>query len=373
MLATVEGVFAAASSGTGGALDFGLLSASATGVSALVRAVLVALLSLVLALTLDRRRLRDRLYLGGGAAVLLTYALSGHALSGTTFWALLDQGVHVLAAGLWLGGLIALGLVTVRGGVGLAEGARAFAPVAAAALGIAIVTGVLAAVREVDGWYFLRWSDYGRIVLVKSALVALVVLAAAFAWWRSRGDGAPGPRPLLLRAETLGVVGILVLATTLSGLPQGRGQPLPAQRGTLFPGPAFATALLAKANAPVGLAPARRGANVVTVGVAPGRPAPRDVRVRLVCSGCAGVAPVTARLRTRGGATCRRRSRCPPRDVVRLRHRRRRDGAARAAGGRHPARARRCAGRCSPSPTSAARTPSAAGRTSSASSWPSRA
>ncbi len=303
VLATVEGVFAAASSGTGGELDFGLLTASATGVSALVRALLVVGLSLVLALTLDRRRLRDGLYLGGGAAVLLTYALSGHALAGPTFWALLDQGVHVLAAGLWLGGLIALGLVTVRGGVKLAEGARAFAPVAATALGIAIVTGVLAAVREVDGWYFLRWSDYGRVVLVKSALVTLVVLAAAFAWRRSRGDGAPGPRPLLLRAETLGVVGILVLATTLSGLPQGRGQPLPAQRGTLFPGPVFATALLAKANAPVGLAPARRGANVVTVGVAPGRPAPRDVRVRLVCSSCDGVAPVTARLRTRGGAT----------------------------------------------------------------------
>jgi hypothetical protein len=263
----------------------------------------VAVLSLALALTLDRRRLRDRLYLAGGAAVLLTYALSGHALSVPTFWALLDQGVHVLAAGLWLGGLIALGLVTVRGGAKLADGARAFAPVAAAALGIAIVTGVLAAVREVDGWYFLRWSDYGRVVLVKAGLVALVAFAAGFAWWRSRGDGAPGPRSRLLRAETLGVVAILVLATTLSGLPQGRGQPLPAQRGTLFPGPVFATALLAKANAPVGLAPARRGANVVTVGVAPGRRAPRAVGVRLVCSGCDGVAPVVARLRTRGGAT----------------------------------------------------------------------
>jgi methionine-rich copper-binding protein CopC/putative copper export protein len=299
VVAAAEAIIASASSGTGGALDAALLTAGATGVSDLVRGILVAALSLTL---VAAPRLRERLWLGGGAAVLLTYALSGHALSFPSVWALLDQGVHVLAAGLWVGGVIALGLVTLRGGVRLADGARAFAPVAGAALGVAIVTGVLAAVREVDRWYFLRWSDYGRVVIVKAALVALVALAAAFAWWRSRGDAAPGPRPLLLRAETAGVVGILVLATTLSGLAQGRGQPLPAERGTLFPGPAFATALLPGANAPVGLFPARTGTNVVTVGVAPGRRTPRDVRVRLVCAGC-GVAPVRARLRPHGGLT----------------------------------------------------------------------
>jgi methionine-rich copper-binding protein CopC/putative copper export protein/ABC-type branched-subunit amino acid transport system substrate-binding protein len=301
-VAAAEAVIAAVRSGTGTALDLGLLTASATGVSDLVRAVLVAVLSLALVMTAKRPRLRGRLYLGGGAAVLLTYALSGHALSFPSFWALLDQGAHVLAAGLWLGGVVALALVVLRGGVPLGEGARAFAPVAGAALGLAIVTGVLAAVREVDRWYFLRWSDYGRIVIIKAVLVGVVALAAAFAWWRSRGDGAPGPRPLLLRAETAGVIAILVLATTLSGLAQGRGQPLPAERGTLFPGPAFATALLPKANAPVGLFPARSGANVVTVGVAPGQPAADDVRVRLVCSGC-GVGEVRSPLRAHGGRT----------------------------------------------------------------------
>ncbi|MDP2709686.1 MAG: ABC transporter substrate-binding protein [Solirubrobacteraceae bacterium] len=302
VLAAVQGVFVGASSGTGDELDFGLLVAGATGVSDLVRAIVVGLVSLALVLTRRRQRLRDRLYLGGGVAVLLTYALSGHVLAVPTVWALLHQGVHVLAAGLWLGGLIALALVTARGGVALAEGARAFAPAAAAALGVAILTGVLAAVREVDRWYFLRWSDYGRVVLVKAVLVGIVALAALVAWRRTRGEDAPGPRPRLLRAEIVGVVGVLILATTLSALAQGRGQPLPAQRDTLFPGPAFATALLAKANAPVGLAPARTGENVVTVAVAPGQPRPGDVRVRLVCSACDG-ATVRAQLRPHGGRT----------------------------------------------------------------------
>ncbi|MEA2148742.1 MAG: copper transport protein [Solirubrobacteraceae bacterium] len=300
-VAAVEGVLAAASSGTGDGPDLGLLTASATGVSDLVRALLVVALSLALALARGRARLRDRVYAGGGAAVLLTYALSGHALAFPSVWALLDQGVHVLAAGLWLGGVVALVLLTQRGAVALGAGARAFALVGGSALGVAIVTGVLAAVREVDGWYFLRWSDYGRIVLVKAGLVALVALAGAAAWWRSRGAGAPGPRPLLLRAEAAGVLAVLVLAATLSGLAQGRGQPLPAQRGTLFPGPALATALLPKANAPVGLFPARTGANVVTVAVAPGQPTPQRVDVRLACS-CAG-RDLRVRLRRHGGVT----------------------------------------------------------------------
>jgi methionine-rich copper-binding protein CopC/putative copper export protein len=282
-LAAVEGVLAAARSGGGGGVDLGLLTASATGVSDLARVVVVGVVSLGLAFA---PRLRDRLWPVGGGAVLLTYALSGHALSFPTVWALLDQAVHVLAAGLWIGGVCALALLTLRGGVRLGEGARAFAPVAGAALGIAILTGVLAAVREVDRWYFLRWSDYGRVVIVKAAVVALVTAAGAFAWWRSRRASAPGPRPLLVRAEAVGVVAIVALAVTLSGLAQGRGQPLPAERGTLFPGPALATALLPLANAPVGLFPAQTGANVVTVSIAPGRVLPRTVGVRMVCRDC---------------------------------------------------------------------------------------
>ncbi|MEA2154682.1 MAG: copper transport protein [Solirubrobacteraceae bacterium] len=309
--AAAEGVVAAALAGPGSSFDLGLLTASASGVSSLARAILVAAVTLALVATARRRATPDRLYLGAGAAVLLTYALSGHALSFPTFWALLDQAVHVLAAGLWLGGVVALALLAGRGSVQLAEGARAFAPVGGAALGAAIVTGVMAAVREVDGWYFLRWSDYGRIVVVKALLVGCVALAGAAAWWRSRGRGAPGPRTSLLRAEAAGVVLVVALAATLSGLAQGRGQPLPAQRGTLFAGPALATALLPAANAPVGLFPARTGPNVITVSTAPGRPAPKQVRIRLVCGACGGAAAVRARLLTQGGLTWSARVRLP--------------------------------------------------------------
>ena len=61
VLAAIEGVFAGASSGTGDGLDFGLLTASATGVSDLVRAIVVALLSLALVPARQPPRLRDAL------------------------------------------------------------------------------------------------------------------------------------------------------------------------------------------------------------------------------------------------------------------------------------------------------------------------
>ena len=368
---------AARAPGTGGALDFGLLTASATGVSELVRASWSPpCRSRSLLARAARRALRDRLYLGGGAAVLLTYALSGHALSFPTFWALLDQGVHVLAAGLWLGGVArARARDAARPGGARSTGARAFAPVAGAALGVAIVTGVLAAVREVDRWYFLRWSDYGRIVIVKAALVAVVALAARsrLVALARRRRARPAPAAAA-RGGGSASSSSSCSRPTLSGLAQGRGQPLPAQRGTLFPGPALATALLPKANAPVG---ARPGAHGRERRHRRRRARPADARATSACGSSAGAAAwrrCGRRCAARGGLTWSAGvglpadgtwfgyvtvdgATAPPVQLA--------VGVPRAAGA--PPRAR-----CSRSPTCPARTPSAAGRTSSASSSRSR-
>jgi len=294
--AAVEGVLAAATSGTDGDVDLGLLTASPTGRADLVRLVLFAVVTAVLVALGERRDTRRAPVLATGAtAILLTYAISGHVLSEPTVWTILDQGVHVLTAGLWLGGVLAIVLVTFRSAVPVVRAARAFAPVAAAALGVAIVTGVLAAVREVDAWYFLRWSDYGRVVIVKSILVALVALAGAVVFWRSRRATADAASGRLLRVEAFGVVAIVALAATMSGIAQGRGQPLPAERGTLFAGPAFGTALLAQGGAQMTLAPARRGPNVLTTSLPPEAETPKAVTVRLACA-CAPGEDVRATL-----------------------------------------------------------------------------
>ncbi|MCW3013569.1 MAG: copper resistance protein CopC, partial [Solirubrobacterales bacterium] len=187
-LAASESVIARIVTTADGSVDLGLLTSGATGRAELVRALVVVLGSFALLATAGRIApvRRDLLFGGAGVAVLLTYALSGHALAGVGALALLAQAVHVLAAGLWLGGLIALVAVTRDGGVRVLDGARAFARPAAAALALAIVSGVIAAVREVDRWSLLRWSDYGRVVIIKSVLVAAVAAAGGWAAWRSR-------------------------------------------------------------------------------------------------------------------------------------------------------------------------------------------
>ncbi len=288
-LAASEGVLAGATTSAGDGLDLGLLADSSTGRAQLVRGAVVVGGSLLLALSAGRlaTRRRDGLFAGLAVGVLLTYALSGHALADVGALELVAQAAHVLTAGLWLGGLLALLLLARSGVAKLGAGARAFAPLAATSLGIAVVTGVLAAVREVDRWYFLRWSDYGRIVIVKSVLVALVALAGFVAWRRARATdaGATGaPRPRLLRLEVIGVLAVVALAAVLGGLSQGRGRPLPAQEGTLLPGPAFGTALLSGTEAQVALSPGRTGTNTLTVVGRPPAREPRAVTVRLNCA-----------------------------------------------------------------------------------------
>ncbi len=304
-VAAIEGVISAATSGAGGALDPRLLVTAATAVSDLTRLIIVALIPLLIFVVRRSGNWAVELvYLAGAFGVLSTYAISGHALSEPTWSYLLLVLAHVLTAAVWLGGVGAVALAITRAGIDFRTALRTYTPVAVYALAGAILTGALAAVREVDHWYFLRWSDYGRVVLLKSLFVGAVVLVGVIAWRRSRSEqsGASASIHRLLRIEFVGALIVLVFAATLPGLVQGREQPLPAQRDSLFAGPAFATALLGRTDAAVGLAPARTGANVLTVGTVPEQVIPKRVSVRLSCASC-GVRPRDIDLRRHGGRT----------------------------------------------------------------------
>ncbi|HEX8067254.1 MAG TPA: copper resistance protein CopC [Thermoleophilaceae bacterium] len=266
--------YAAATAATAGDRDasLDLLVAQPTGVLALVR------LGVVLALALAALRLRSRaprsadaLLGAAGAAALVTYALDGHVQT-AGFAASAGQVLHVLAAGLWMGGLVVLALATPRDAASL----RALAPVAAVVVAALALTGVLAALREVDAWYFLRWSDYGRVVLAKAALLLALgpaVAATALAVRRGRVSRRA------LRVEAAGALAVLLLASTLAGLAPGRGQPLPAQRGNLLLGAAFATVPAVGFDARLTVAPARPGSNTIAVTPAPPADAEAGARV----------------------------------------------------------------------------------------------
>src|SRR4051794_4714830 len=271
-----------AATGAGG-FDAGLLTASGSGTVALARLLLLAALTPALALA-RRPRAREVVFGAGACGVLATYALEGHALAGGGAVVAALQVAHSLSAGVWLGGLLLLALSWRSARAEARVAARAFAPLAGSALLVSVATGVPIAVREIGHWYFLRYSDYGRVVILKAALVLVVALVGVATAWLARRGGLRGR---VLRSEAVLLAAVVALAAVLGGLAQGRGHPLPAVRGTLLPGPAFAGAVLPGGPVQITLAPARAGANTVALGgeVARGL---GSARVQLTCPSCAG-------------------------------------------------------------------------------------
>ena len=213
-------------------------------------------------------------------------AVDGHVATvhDTPALAAIGMVIHLLSGGVWIGALVVLAVCVSR--PALTTAVRAYAPVAIGAAGVMIVTGVIAAVREVNRWYFLRWSTYGHILTVKAAVVVIVIgLGAA-----GRLLGRRGER--LVRIEAVfGVIAVAV-AALLAGTLQGRGQTLPAQRGNLLPGAGFADVALAHATGQLTLAPAEVGLNrIIVTNVEPNTtgstppPVPKSVSVALAC-GC---------------------------------------------------------------------------------------
>ncbi len=265
-----------------GGLDLGLLTASTTGVAVLIRLGVLALAAL--ALRVAPRARREALLGAAGALSLAALAIDGHVATapGAVVPAALAQVVHLLAAGTWVGGVIVLAACLAppafaagRPAAVLAAG-RTFAPVAAVAALLTIVTGLIAAVREVSRWYFLRWSTYGHLVLVKGGLVAIVLALGGATTILARRALRPGgvaaggrlPRSLLAGEAVLGVA-VVAVAATLAGTLQGRGQPLPSQRGNLLPGAGFADVALSGGSvAQLTLAPAQPGLNRIVVAFA---------------------------------------------------------------------------------------------------------
>ncbi|KRC53384.1 MULTISPECIES: copper resistance protein CopC [unclassified Nocardioides] len=301
VLAAVAGALTSATAGSTGEFDLGLLTESATGRADLARLAFVAVATAALLVVRRRPRVRPWVGLAAAGGVLASYAFSGHVLTEPSVPYLLAVVVHVLAAGLWLGGLGAVAVASRVGGVDVRTSLRRYAAIAIGALVVVVLTGVAAAIREVAHWYFLTWSGYGRVVLAKAALVVVIAVIGLVAWRRSRGDRQPGPARAVGFELVAGVV-VLALAVTLGALVQGRDRPLPAQVGNLFAGPAAATAVLDSGTAAVGLAPARAGDNVLTVALPPEDPAAKKVSVVLTGPD-RGDRPRTVDLQQHGGRT----------------------------------------------------------------------
>ena len=175
---------------TDAGIDSSQALASSLGATALTRLVPLVVASVGLALVWRWRQHTDRartrrwawlLVVGGSAGAMLADVLARHAAAGAL--PLLNapvQAVHGIAAGVWIGGLTAL-VAGLRGAPVDVRGTliRRFSRLATISLGAVVLTGLLRAVAELRSLQDLVDTDFGRLLLLKSALVAgLAVLGA---------------------------------------------------------------------------------------------------------------------------------------------------------------------------------------------------
>ncbi|KOG90012.1 membrane protein, partial [Streptomyces varsoviensis] len=117
-----------------------------------------------------------------------TWSLAEHASVGIQpYLAMPVDILHLLAVGCWLGGLVAL-LVTLRTDTPIRRAAvQRFSRLAFASVCVLVATGTYQSWRQVGTWGALTGTAYGRWLLLKIGLVAVVVGLAYFSRrWTNR-------------------------------------------------------------------------------------------------------------------------------------------------------------------------------------------
>jgi copper transport protein len=175
------------------------------GIALIVRVVSAAALLLVAAYAWRRGAIVGSV---AAAALLASFSASGHAVGLAN--ALVDF-VHIVAAAIWIGGVVALVPIIIKQRKLAAALFARFTPVAMVSVAVIVASGIYATVVHIPSFSDFVGTLYGRILLAKIALVA-VLLGFGYRHWqigrgRAAGDGS----------NTLGweaIIGVTVIALT---------------------------------------------------------------------------------------------------------------------------------------------------------------
>jgi putative copper export protein/methionine-rich copper-binding protein CopC len=120
--------------------------------------------------------------------IIVTFPLTGHANASANYTSLsiISHTLHMLAGAVWFVGLV--GILTATFQVKkrsitlsvLHVMIRRFSMVALPLIVLTVASGILLTVIRVGSWTDLVQSDYGRLILIKSAITLLILLIAAF-------------------------------------------------------------------------------------------------------------------------------------------------------------------------------------------------
>jgi copper transport protein len=133
--------------------------------------------------------------------------------------------VHLLTMGLWLGGLATLVVVLRPAGITNTTAATApelavhrFSSIATGSIGTLIATGSYQSWRQLGSWSAFGSTDYGRLLLVKLGVFALMLLVALWSHQaaRDRVFWNRVPRTSTLRRSVLveAALGAVILGVT---------------------------------------------------------------------------------------------------------------------------------------------------------------
>lgn len=204
------------------------------------------------------------------SAIAVTLPLSGHArVEGSL--AILSDAVHVVAAGVWVGGIAFLALVLVQAGGdrwSLATTAvPRFSMLAVGSVIALVVAGVVSGFLEVRSWQALWETTYGRLLLVKVGLLVPLLALGAFnnrvsvPRLRSAAAGPPARRGFA-RAISLELALMLVVVGVTTALV---AEPPPKAQAAAAAGPVSRDGRIGPYDFTLTVDPARAGLNAVHV------------------------------------------------------------------------------------------------------------
>ncbi|WP_143055158.1 copper resistance CopC/CopD family protein [Nocardioides luteus] len=177
---------------------------------------------------------RDRWVISTWAVLIgTTFALAGHAAGGSLrLLAVVSETAHAIAASIWLGGLLVVLVAIRRRDDEALPTVRRFSRLAFAAVCALVITGTFQSWRGVGwSWGALTGTTYGRELLVKTLLVAGVILLASLSrsWVNRRvaGSASKCARPgsdlrRTVLGETLGIIVVLALTSGLTATEPAR-------------------------------------------------------------------------------------------------------------------------------------------------------
>jgi copper transport protein len=176
-------------------------------------------------------------------ALLPLPTVAGHALDRGRSWLEIPIDLlHVAAASVWLGGLVGLVLL-LRGGGEPRRLLRRFSNLALASVLVLVATGVIRAFSELGSVGQLWSTGYGRVLLVKTALLGVLVALGWLNRYRLVPRLSVGALRRSVAFELLLFAGLVAAVALLTDLPPGRdrvasaavseakGPPPPPERG----------------------------------------------------------------------------------------------------------------------------------------------